>query len=86
MLNDDLKTLESEIKFSRPKYMNSQTVKPFEGGKYKNNVCKVYIQLFTMNVVVKSMLVKSPLGLLLYCYLNMPTINKTYLILFYLSS
>ena len=24
---------------------------------------------------------KSPLGLVLYCYLNMPTINKTYLIL-----
>jgi len=28
--------------------------------------------------------VKSPLGLVLYCYLNMPTINKTYLILSYL--
>ena len=27
------------------------------------------------------MSVKSPLGLVLYCYLNMPTINKTYLIL-----
>ena len=25
--------------------------------------------------------VKSPLGLVLYCYLNMPTINKAYLIL-----
>ena len=30
------------------------------------------------------MSVKSPLGLVLYCYLNMPTINKTYLILSYL--
>ena len=29
------------------------------------------------------MSVKSPLGLVLYCYLNMPTINKTYLILSY---
>jgi hypothetical protein len=28
--------------------------------------------------------VKSPLGRVLYCYLNMPTINKTYLILSYL--
>jgi len=28
--------------------------------------------------------VKSPLGLVLYCYLNMPTINTTYLILSYL--
>jgi hypothetical protein len=27
------------------------------------------------------MSVKSPLGLVLYCYLNMPTIDKTYLIL-----
>jgi hypothetical protein len=27
------------------------------------------------------MSVKNPLGLVLYCYLNMPTINKTYLIL-----
>jgi hypothetical protein len=27
------------------------------------------------------MSVKSPLGLVLYCYLNMPTINKTYIIL-----
>jgi hypothetical protein len=27
------------------------------------------------------MSVKSPLGLVLYCYLNMPTINKTYFIL-----
>jgi hypothetical protein len=27
------------------------------------------------------MSVKSPLGLVLYCYLNMPTINKTYLII-----
>ena len=54
MLNDDLKTLVSEIKFSRPKYMNSQTVNLFEGEKYKNNVSKVYIQLFTMNVVVKN--------------------------------
>ena len=26
------------------------------------------------------MSVKSPLWLVLYCYLNMPTINKTYLI------
>jgi len=24
---------------------------------------------------------KGPLGLVLYCYFNMPTINKTYLIL-----
>jgi hypothetical protein len=31
------------------------------------------------------MSVKSPLGLVLYCYLNMPTINKTYLILSILS-
>jgi len=30
------------------------------------------------------MSVKSPLGFVLYCYLNMPTINKTYLILSYL--
>ena len=30
------------------------------------------------------MSVKSPIGLVLYCYLNMPTINKTYLILSYL--
>ena len=30
------------------------------------------------------MSVKSPLGLVLYCYLNMPTINKTDLILSYL--
>ena len=30
------------------------------------------------------MSVKSPLGLVLYCYLNMTTINKTYLILSYL--
>jgi len=30
------------------------------------------------------MSVKSPLGLVLYCYLNMLTINKTYLILSYL--
>ena len=30
------------------------------------------------------MSVKSPQGLVLYCYLNMPTINKTYLILSYL--
>ena len=30
------------------------------------------------------MSVKSPLELVLYCYLNMPTINKTYLILSYL--
>jgi len=30
------------------------------------------------------MSVKSPLGLVLYCYLNMPTINKTCLILSYL--
>ena len=29
------------------------------------------------------MSVKSPLGLVLYCYLNMPTINKTYPILSY---
>ena len=29
------------------------------------------------------MSIKSPLGLVLYCYLNMPTINKTYLILSY---
>ena len=28
--------------------------------------------------------VMRPLGLVLYCYLNMPTINKTYLILSYL--
>ena len=27
------------------------------------------------------MSVKSPLGLVLYCYFSMPTINKTYLIL-----
>ena len=27
------------------------------------------------------MSVKFPLGLVLYCYFNMPTINKTYLIL-----
>ena len=27
---------------------------------------------------------QSPLGLVLYCYLNMPTINKAYLILSYL--
>jgi len=32
------------------------------------------------------MSVKSPLGLVLYCYLNMPTINKTYLILSYLKA
>ena len=31
------------------------------------------------------MSVKSPLGLVLYCYLNMPTINKTYLVLSYLN-
>jgi len=31
------------------------------------------------------MSVKSSLGLVLYCYLNMPTINKTYLILSYLT-
>jgi hypothetical protein len=30
------------------------------------------------------MSVKNPLGLVLYCYLNMLTINKTYLILSYL--
>ena len=30
------------------------------------------------------MSVKSPLGHALYCYLNMPTINKAYLILSYL--
>jgi hypothetical protein len=29
--------------------------------------------------------VKSSLELVLYCHLNMPTINKTYLILFYLT-
>jgi hypothetical protein len=28
------------------------------------------------------MSVKSPVGLVLYCYFNMPTINKTYLILY----
>ena len=33
---------------------------------------------------VNLMSVKSPLGLVVYCYLNMPTINKTYLILSYL--
>jgi hypothetical protein len=32
-------------------------------------------------LMVALMSVKSPLGLVLYCYLNMPTINKTYLIL-----
>jgi hypothetical protein len=32
---------------------------------------------------MSTMSVKSPLGLVLYCYLNMPTINKTYIILFY---
>ena len=42
-----------------------------------------------VNVVRKNinnlfMPVKSPLGRVLYCYLNMPTINKTYLILSYL--
>ena len=30
------------------------------------------------------MSVKSPLGLVLFCYFNMPTINTTYLILSYL--
>ena len=35
--------------------------------------------------IVLCMSVKSPLGLVLYCYLNMPTINKTYLILSYLT-
>ena len=32
------------------------------------------------------MSVKGPLGFVLYCYLNMPTINKTYLILSYIRS
>ena len=37
------------------------------------------------NILYDSFLsVKSPLGLVLYCYLNMPTMNKTYLILSYL--
>jgi hypothetical protein len=36
---------------------------------------------YLVHIETISVSVKSPLGLVLYCYLNMPTINKTYLIL-----
>ena len=42
----------------------------------------ISLSLFS-HVQHKYLSVKSPLGLVLYCYLNMPTINKTYLILSY---
>ena len=41
------------------------------------------IELLSANFEV-ILSVKTPLGLVLFCYLNMPTINKTYLILSYL--
>jgi hypothetical protein len=42
--------------------------------------------VFNLFILVLCMSVKSPLGLVLYCYLNMPTINKTDLILSYLNT
>ena len=41
---------------------------------------KVWALVFSENMF-KEIVVYRPLGLVLYCYLNMPTINKTYLIL-----
>jgi len=44
--------------------------------------CLMGITEVYLIILVLCISVKSPLGLVLYCYLNMPTINKTYLILF----
>ena len=44
----------------------------------------LYCIFIVLYCIVLCMSVKNPLGLELYCYLNMPTINKAYLILSYL--
>jgi hypothetical protein len=49
---------------------------PAHGDEYSIQQCEI---MFVSDLHK----VKSPLGLVLYCYLNMPTINKTYLILSY---
>ena len=52
--------------------------------KKKTNGVKNARPVHVSETLEQIMSVKSPLGLVLYCYLNMPTINKTYLILSYL--
>jgi hypothetical protein len=44
---------------------------------YLMGITEVYLIILVLCISVKS-----PLGLVLYCYLNMPTMNKNYLILF----
>ena len=44
----------------------------------------IVLYCIVLYCIVLCMSVKNPLGLVLYCYLNMPTINKAYLILSYL--
>jgi hypothetical protein len=49
----------------------------------------MHLYVLSLLVILHIMLVKSPLGLVLYCYFNMPTINKlilSYLILPLLAS
>lgn len=56
-INDHLNYLENEImKDQVEELMNSssQTIKLFEGGKYKDNVREVYLALLSMNVGVKN--------------------------------
>jgi signal recognition particle GTPase len=58
-INDHLNYLENEneiMKDQVEELMNSssQTIKLFEGGKYKDNVREVYLALLSMNVGVKN--------------------------------
>ena len=59
---------------SVPVTTNIASANPAHGDEYSIQQCEI---MFVSNLHK----VKSPLGLVLYCYLNMPTINKTYLIL-----